>query len=192
MKQWVYGKNVVRQLLNEKKKIYEIWIAEGNRDKELEALIKRSGVSMKVMGRKQMDAKLEGRHQGIAACIDAYKTYELEEVLQAIPEGKLPLLIMLDGLEDPHNLGAILRTADAVGADGVIIGKNRSVGLTPTVAKVSTGAIDTVKVSVVTNLTKTLQSLKTKGYWVIGADMDRSQDYRSAQYDVPIVLVRCV
>ena len=189
MTQWVYGKNVVRQLLNDQKKIYEIWIAEGSRDKELEALIKQAKIPVKVMGRKQMDARLEGRHQGFAACIDEYKTYEIDEVLQAVPEGKLPLLIMLDGIEDPHNLGAILRTADAVGADGVIIGKNRSVGLTPTVAKVSTGAIDTVKVSVVTNLSKTLQYLKTKGFWVIGADMDRSQDYRSAHYDVPIVLV---
>lgn len=189
MTQWVYGKNVVRQLLNDQKKIYEIWIGEGSRDKELEAMIKQSKVPVKFLSRKQMDAKLAGRHQGIAACIDAYKTYDIEEMLAAIPDGKLPLLILLDGMEDPHNLGAILRTADAVGADGIIIGKNRSVGLTPTVAKVSTGAIDTVKVSVVTNLSKTLQYLKTKGYWVVGADIEHSQDYRSGHYDVPIVLV---
>ena len=189
MTQWVYGKNVVRQLLSDEKKIYEVWMAEGTQDKELETLIKQSKVPIKMMSRKQMDNKLEGRHQGIAAKIDEYKTYEIDEVVNAVPEGKLPLLIMLDGLEDPHNLGAILRTADAIGADGVIIGKNRSVSLTPTVAKVSTGAIDTVKVSVVTNLSKTLQYLKTKGYWVVGADMDHSKDYRQGQYDVPIVLV---
>lgn len=92
---------------------------------------------------------LSGNHQGIAAKIDDYKTYELEEILESVPKGKMPLLVLLDGLEDPHNLGAILRTCDCVGVDGVIIGKHRNVKLTPTVAKVSTGAIDTVKVSMV-------------------------------------------
>ncbi len=90
------------------------------------------------------------------------KHMNLMSFLESIPKGKTPLLVMLDGLEDPHNLGAILRTCDCVGVDGVIIGKHRNVKLTPTVAKVSTGAIDTVKVSMVTNLAQSIKYLKNR------------------------------
>ncbi len=189
MGQFVYGKNVVRQLLEDEKKIYEVILMEGFRDKELEDVIKSNNIKCTYMNRKKMDAKLEGNHQGVAAFIDEYKTYSIDEIVDAIPEGKMPLLVMLDGLEDPHNLGAILRTCDCIGVDGVIIGKHRSASLTPTVAKVSTGAIDSVKVACVTNLSKTLQQLKTKGFWVAGADIENAQDYRSPAYDSPLVLV---
>lgn len=190
MTQYVYGKNVVKQLLNDHKKIYEILMAEGSKDAALEAEIKGAKIPLKVMGKKKMDSLLQAQnHQGIAALIDDYKTYELEELLEAIPRDKTPLLVMLDGLEDPHNLGAILRTCDCVGVDGVIIGKHRNVKLTPTVAKVSTGAIDTVKVSMVTNLAQSIKYLKKQGYWIVGADLDKSRDYREGQYDVPLVLV---
>lgn len=190
MTQYVYGKNVVKQLLSEDKKIYEIMMAEGVKDAALEADIKAQKIPCKVMGKKKMDQLLQAQnHQGIAALIDDYKTYELEEILEGIPKGKMPLLVMLDGLEDPHNLGAILRTCDCVGVDGVIIGKHRNVKLTPTVAKVSTGAIETVKVSVVTNLAQSLKYLKKQGYWIAGAGFENSRDYREGQYDVPLVLV---
>lgn len=188
--QYVYGKNVVKQLLADRKKIYEILIMEGLKDKELEATVKKSGVPFKVVGKRKMDQLLNAsNHQGIAASIDDYKMYSLDEILDSIPQGKLPLLVMLDGLEDPHNLGAILRTCDCIGVDGVIIGKHRSVQLTPTVAKVSTGAIDTVKVAAVTNLVQTIDTLKAKGFWVAGAEYENSRDYRQGQYDVPLLLV---
>lgn len=152
--------------------------------------LKQRHLTIRSMPRKQMDRLLKTEHhQGIAACIDDYKTYSLEELLETIPEGKTPFLIMLDNLEDPHNLGAILRTCDAVGADGVILAKNRSVSLNPTVAKVSTGAIDTVKVAVVNNLSQTLVRLKEKGFWAVGADLEQSIDYREADFTVPLVLV---
>ncbi len=190
MSQYVYGKNVVRQLISDNKKIHEIILMEGLKDKELEKMIRQSGVPLRVMNRRQMDKLLNAsNHQGIAASIDDYKTYTIDEMIEAIPKGKLPLLIMLDGLEDPHNLGAILRTADCINADGIIIGKHRSVQLTPTVAKVSTGAIDTVKVASVTNLSKTLVQLKKQGFWAVGADIENARDYREGQYDVPLVLV---
>lgn len=190
MTQYVYGKNVIRQLLGEQKKIYEIIIAEGLVDRALENDIRKANIPFKTMSKKKMDQFLQtGNHQGIAAKIDDYKTYELDEILAAIPKGKLPLLVMLDGLEDPHNLGAILRTCDCVGVDGVIIGKHRNVKLTPTVAKVSTGAIDTVKVAMVTNLVQSLKYLKQQGFWVAGADFENSCDYREGRYDMPLVLV---
>ena len=189
MTQYVYGKNVIRQLLSEDKKIYEVIMVEGTKDNELSAMIKTKQIPCKVMGRKKMDAMLQGNHQGFAALIDEYKTYELDELLESVPKGKLPLFVMLDGLEDPHNLGAILRTCDCVGVDGVIIGKHRNVKLTPTVAKISTGAIDTVKVSIVTNLTQAIKTMKKQGFWVVGGDLSNSRDYREGQYDVPLLLV---
>ena len=183
MTQYVYGKNVVKQLLQEDKKIYEILMAEGMRDTALEKLIKEHKITCKILPRKKMDGMLQGNHQGIAAKIDDYKTYELLELLESIPKGKMPLFVMLDGL------GAILRTCDCVGVDGVIIGKHRNVGLTPTVAKVSTGAIDTVKVAMVTNLAQYIKYLKKQGFWIVGTDFENSRDYREGQYDVPLVIV---
>ncbi|MGX8850785.1 23S rRNA (guanosine(2251)-2'-O)-methyltransferase RlmB [Amedibacillus sp. YH-ame10] len=190
MTQYVYGKNVVKQLLSDDKKIYEIVMFEHMNDAEFELEIKKHNIPLKKMGRKKMDQLLQAsNHQGIAAKIEDYKTYEIEDILADIPKGKTPLLVMLDGLEDPHNLGAILRTCDCVGVDGVIIGKHRNVKLTPTVAKVSTGAIDTVKVAMVTNLAQSLKYLKKQGYWIAGADFDNSVDYRQGRYDMPLVLV---
>ena len=105
MSQYVYGKNVVRQLIREQKKIYEIVRSSGLHDKELERLISQCGIPCKEISRKEMDAMFRGVvHQGIAAHIEDYKTYSIEEILACVPQGKTPLLVMLDGLEDPHNL----------------------------------------------------------------------------------------
>ncbi len=190
MTQYVYGKNTVKQLLKEEKKIYEVLLVEGLQDKEMNDLLHKRRVKVVMFTRKQMDKKFkEVRHQGVAALIDDYKTYDIDTILAAIPQGKTPLLVLLDGLEDPHNLGAILRSCDCAGVDGVILSKHRNVKLTPTVAKVSTGAIDTVKVAIVTNLVQTIKQLKEKGFWVVGADLCEAKDYREGHYDVPCVLV---
>jgi len=128
------------------------------------------------------------RHQGVVAEVDPYRLYSVDEIVQNVSEDGKGLIIMLDELEDPHNLGAILRTADAIGATGVIFKKTNAVGLTPTVAKVSAGAIDTVKCASVTNLSRTLEDLQKKGWWAVGTDMD-GQDYRSVKYDFNTVLI---
>ena len=178
MTQYVYGKNVVKQLLQDGKPIHEVLIQEGIRDTALEGEIKKRRIPVKVLGRKKMDQLLNGNHQGIAACIDDYKTWELEELLESVPQGKQPLLVMLDGLEDPHNLGAIIRTANLAGAHGVIIPKRRSVGLTSTVAKTSAGALNYTPVAKVTNLVRTIEELKEKGIWFVCADMGGESMYR--------------
>lgn len=191
MANYSYGKNVIRQLLMDNKKIFKIYMQEGFKDPQIESLIRKKNLPVEILNKQKMSKMFDTTsHQGIAASIEEYKTYTVDEILASIPKGKLPLLVMLDGLEDPHNLGAILRTCDCIGADGVIIAKNRSVQLTPTVAKVSTGAIDTVKTAVVTNLSQTIEQLKQKGFWVAGADGDaKASDYRALKYDVPLVLV---
>lgn len=190
MAQYVYGKNVVMQMMQQPSDVLELYLAEGMSTKPLSELLANKTYPVRFVTRNQLE-RLAGtpKHQGMVAKIKDYKIYSIAEILRAVPSGKQPLLVMLDGLEDPHNLGAILRTCDCVGADGVIIGKHRSIGLTPTVAKVSTGAIHTVKVAQVTNLTQTLHELKREGFWVCGADMTNALDYRDADYRIPLVLV---
>lgn len=187
MAQFVYGKNVVKQILMDRSKTRGILLAGD--DKDIEKLAARNNVQIRKVDRKTL-TKITGtdRHQGVAAEIEPYKTYSVEDLMHNVPKGEHGLIILLDELEDPHNLGAVLRTADAVGATGVIFKKTHAVGLTPTVAKVSVGAIDTVKCAAVTNLSRTIDELKKNGWWVVGTDMD-GQDYRSVGYDMNTVLI---
>ncbi len=165
MKQYIYGKNTVMEALKGSN-VYTVYMQNNNKDKKVIDFCRKRKIPLEFVDKTYFDKHI-GKvvHQGIMASVESYRYYTIDEILDAIPEGKMPLLLMLDGLEDPHNLGAILRTCDAVGVDGVIIGKNRSVSLNGTVAKVSTGAIDHVKVAQVTNLTRTLEDLKTKSFW---------------------------
>lgn len=191
MRQYIYGKNTVMESLKGDKPVYQIYLMKNVKDEKLLSLAQKRNVNINFVAHKGVLNDLVGNvvHQGIVAQVEGYDYFEIDQILKAIPEGKQPLLLMLDGLEDPHNLGAMLRTCDAVEVDGVIIGKNRSVGLTPTVAKVSTGAIDHVKVAQVTNLSRTLEDLKKQGFWVVGCDLHESQDYRAIDYNMPVVIV---
>lgn len=183
---YIYGKNPVRQLFLEHKEVKSILLAV--KDKEIEALAQRNHVKIQHTDKKNL-SKITGseKHQGICAEVNDYKTYSLEEIMK-VEEGKQGLLVLLDELEDPHNLGAILRSCDAAGANGVIFKKTHAVGLTPTVAKVSAGAIDTVKCATVTNLSRAIETLKDNGWWIVGTDMN-GVDYRSLKYDFNCVLV---
>ncbi|GFI41323.1 23S rRNA (guanosine(2251)-2'-O)-methyltransferase RlmB [Thomasclavelia cocleata] len=190
MKQYIYGKNTILEALRGEKSVYTVYIQNNLKDNKIIELCKRKKVRFELVDKSEFIKKLGNvKHQGIMAEVKEYRYYSIDEILNSIPEGKTPLLLMLDGLEDPHNLGAILRTCDALGVDGVIIGKNRSVGLNGTVAKVSTGAIDYVKVAQVTNLTRTLEDLKKRSFWIVGCDLDQSQDYRQVDYNLPLVIV---
>ena len=190
MKQYIYGKNTILEALKGEKSIYTVYIQDSIKDNRIIELCKKKKISIKIIDKSEFIKKLGNvRHQGVMAEVEEYRYYSVGEILASIPSGKMPLLLMLDGLEDPHNLGAILRTCDAIGVDGVIIGKNRSVGLNGTVAKVSTGAIDHVKVAQVTNLTRTLEDLKKHSFWVVGCDLDNAQDYRQIDYNMPLVIV---
>ena len=190
MEQYIYGKNTVLEALKGDKEVYKLYLLKNAVDNKIIKKRKKKHIEYIVTDKQEL-YNLVGKvvHQGIVAKVKGYDYTPLNEILASVPKGKQPLLLMLDGLEDPHNLGAILRTCDAIGVDGVIIGKNRSVGLTSTVAKVSTGAIDYVKVAQVTNLTRTLEYLKKEGFWVVGCDLNESQDYRALDYNMPLVIV---
>lgn len=186
MTQILYGRQVARQVLKENRGVKKLYLQSAM--PELEALARNAGVPVVYTDRKKLNRIAESEHhQGVAVEIEPYQTVSLQELIDH-KNGKYGLLILLDEIEDPHNLGAVLRTADAVKADGVIFKKTHSAGLTPTVAKVSAGAIDTVKCAAVTNLTAALKELKKQGYWAVGADMD-GVDYRSLEYDFHTVLI---
>lgn len=185
---YIYGKNAVNERLR-KEGGSELLVQEGSKNEAIERVAKQNRIKVRYISKKEMDKLCQGNHQGVALAVEEYKMYSLADLINQKPNGEYPLLVMLDSLEDPHNLGAILRTCDAIGADGVIIGKHRSVGLTSTVAKVSTGAIEHVKVAAVTNLRSALDELKEAGYWVIGTDAHEAIDYRDVRCDMPLVVV---
>ena len=128
-------------------------------------------------------------HQGFVAISKDLETVTLEELIKGAKSSTYPLLLMLDGIEDPQNLGAIVRTADALGVDGVIIKKRGEAPLNATVSKVSTGAINWVKVAAVTNLNQAIATLKDQGYWIVASDGEAKQDYDQVDYKCPICLI---
>ena len=185
MSEYIFGKNVVKEALNYPERIEEIYLLE--RNTEFITLVKQNKVKFCIISQAEMDKKVSGIHQGVVALVKDYPYYPLSDIIKS---EKKSLIIALDGLEDPHNLGAILRTCEAAGVDGVILPKNRSVKLNNTVAKVSAGAIEYVKVVEVVNLTQTLKQLKDKGYWIVGAERSpKSSSMWELQYDMPIILV---
>lgn len=168
--------------------VNKLILNKSNPWKEGETLAIEHRIPVEYIDAKKMDQLAQGNHQGAMIEIDDFKTYTLSEILASAKEDTI--LVLLDGLEDPHNLGAILRSADAAGIDGIILPKHRSVSLTPTVAKVSTGAIDTVKTTEVTNLNQTIKDLKKLGFWIYGTDMGKGAvDYRTVDYKGKIALV---
>ena len=131
-----------------------------------------------------------GPHQGVAARLRGFAYLELETLLErAKASGRPPLLVVLDGLQDPHNLGAILRSADALGAHGVVLPKDRSVGVTPAVARASAGAVEHVPIARVTNLSRALEAMKEAGLWIAAADPDGDQPLWGARLDGPLGVV---
>jgi 23S rRNA (guanosine2251-2'-O)-methyltransferase len=189
----IIGKNPVLEALKSGREINKIWIAEGSQRGQMQSVIqlaKQAGVLIQYIPRKKMDQMVEGNHQGVVAQVAAYRYYELDDLFKnAEQSGEPPFLIILDEIEDPHNLGSIMRTADAVGAHGIIIPKRRAVGLTATVAKASTGAIEYIPVARVTNLARTVDELKERGVWIVGTDAKGEQDYRSLDGTMSLALI---
>ena len=188
------GRNAVTEALRAGRGINTILLADGDREgqvSEITALAKERGIILQFVERSKIESIAGGlRHQGVLAYVAPVAYAELEDILaKAEAAGEPPFLLLLDELEDPHNLGALLRTADATGVHGVLIPKRRSVPLTATVAKTSAGAVEYVPVARIGNISQTLKALKEKGFWVAGADMDGSQNYYEADLTGPLVLV---
>ncbi|MCT4663390.1 MAG: 23S rRNA (guanosine(2251)-2'-O)-methyltransferase RlmB [Tissierellales bacterium] len=179
---FIYGRNAVIEVLKTGRPVDQLIIVNGNLQgsiKQIVAMAKEKKILVKYVPRTKLDEMAEGKnHQGVIAKVAAHQYSELKDIFAlAEKKGEAPFIIILDGIEDPHNLGAILRTAECAGAHGVIVAKRRAVGLTEVVAKTAAGAIEHIPVVKATNIVQTIQSLKEKGVWIYGADMDGEKQF---------------
>ena len=171
----VYGRNVIKEV--DKKKIRKIYISS----KELIPYLKEEKLKFDIVPKQRLDQMVKGNHQGIVIDIYDYEYYSLDDI-------DSDFIVMLDHLEDPHNFGAIIRTCECAGVKNIIIPKDRSVTVNDTVVKVSVGAIEHVKIIMVSNLVNAINKLKDKGYFIYSADMD-GVDYRKETYPTKKVLI---
>lgn len=179
----IEGRNAVIEAFRSGKTIDKLYILDGCQDGPVSTIrreAKKQGCLVKFVSRERLDQMSEtGKHQGVIAIAAAYKYSEMDDIFElARARDEDPFVFILDGIEDPHNLGAIIRTANLSGAHGVIIPKNRAVGLTATVAKASAGALNYTPVVKVTNIAKTIDELKDKGLWFACADMGGTTMYK--------------
>jgi len=173
----IEGRNAVLEAFRSGKTVDRLFVLDGCQDGPVLTIkreAKKQDTMIKYVDKERLDQMSEtGHHQGVIAVCAAYDYSEMEDIFAlAEKKGEPPFVVILDNIEDPHNLGAIIRTANLVGAHGVIIPKNRAVGLTSTVARTSAGAINYTPVVKVTNIAKTIEELKEKGLWFVCADMD--------------------
>ena len=181
----VYGRNVAKEILKKNKKIEKIILQEGFDDKEINLLIQKGNFKIEIRQKREIDRLADGVHQGIILYIPDYKYKELREVLAKEPQ----FIVLLDHLEDPHNLGAIIRTCEAAGVDAIVMPKDRQVMINSTVMKTSVGTLDNMDIVAVTNLVQTIEELKKNGFWVVGTALENSVDYREIDYSGKIALV---
>lgn len=190
----IEGRNAVTEALRSGRTINKIFLADGDTDRSLgrlAAMAKDAGaVVVRIDRRKLNDMSPTGAHQGIIASVAAHDYATLDDIFAVAEErGEAPLIVVCDELSDPHNLGAILRTAECAGAHGVIIPKRRSVALTAVVAKASAGAIEYMKVARVSNVAATLRELKSRGVWVFGTAADGTTALYEADLKGPAAVV---
>jgi 23S rRNA (guanosine2251-2'-O)-methyltransferase len=181
----VYGRNVALEVLKKPKNVQKVLLQDGFDDKKILTLLEKSKIPVFIKPKKEIDHLAEGVHQGIILYVRDYQYYPLADIVNE----DASFLVILDHLEDPHNFGAIIRTCEAAGVDGIIIPKDRQVQVNATVMKTSVGTLDTMKISQVANLSSTIDYLKKNDFWVVGTALEDSVDYRSIDYSGKIALV---
>jgi len=185
----------VREALEAGRAFDRIVIAKGRQDTRAEEIVQMArakGIAVRFEERSQIDRLANSKdHQGVVALVAATPVATLESILELAnsSKGQMGLIVLLDGVEDPHNLGAIVRTALAAGAHGVVIPERRAVGLTDTVARASAGALAHLPVAKVTNLARTMEELKEAGYWLVGLDETAEKSYTEVDYSSPTGIV---
>lgn len=190
---YIVGKNAVIEALKSERDVNKILIAEGSQKGQMQTVIglaKSENVLVQFVPKKKLDTLVDANHQGVVAQVAAYQYAEIDDLFAlAEKRNEAPFFMLLDEIEDPHNLGSVMRTADAVGAHGIIIPRRRAVGLTATVAKASTGAIEHIPVVRVTNMARAIDELKERGVWIAGTDAKGKEDYRQFDGTMPLGLV---
>ncbi len=182
----VYGRNVATAYLQQPQKVRKVYVQEGFRDETLNRLLHQVSLPVTFCDKKQLDGMANGLHQGIVLEVEDYRYVPLSHFWQE----ENSFLLLLDHIEDPHNLGAIIRTAEAAGVDGVVLPKDRSASINATVVKTSVGTTLEVPICQVVNLRDTIQALKEHGYWIVGTTLSaNSQDYQTIDYCGKVAIV---
>jgi len=194
MKEKLAGVNSIMEALRGRRRVHKIYIQEGRGGKRMEELIAlagRRGVFLQYVEKSTLDTMFtQGNHQGVIAQVDVYEYASIEEVLEyAAVRGEAPLVLMLDGIEDPQNLGSIIRTAECAGVHGIIIPRHNATEVTAAVSRASAGAVEHMRLVMETNLVSCINKLKKQGLWVIAVDMDGQQNYFATALPSPTVLV---
>lgn len=184
------GRHPVASALDAGRPVNKVLIAEGTESglQHIVAKARERGIVVQFVPRNRLDAIVDGVHQGVVAYVAPYDYVDIEDILIRETD-QSPLIVVLDGVTDPHNLGAIIRTAEAAGAKGVVIGKHRAAPVTETVAKAAAGALEYMPVARVSNIAQTLKRLKDEGYWVVGAAPDASERLTDVDYKGKTVVV---
>ena len=182
---YVTGKNVAKEVLKSNIKIYKALILNDFNDKNIIFDLQKRNIEIKRLSKFELSKVDDSNNQGIILDIENFKYSDIDELLV----NEKPFIVILDHLEDPHNFGAIIRTCETAGVDGIIITKDRSVEVNGTVVKTSAGAVTNMKICSVTNLNNTIEYLKKKGLWIIGTDMENSTNYNNLDYNMPLALV---
>lgn len=192
MNEYIPGRNGVAEALKAGRSFIKLYVGEGKVEGSLKEILgkaKEAGVPVQRVPKKKLDELYHGNHQGVIGAVAAYEYAEIDDMLSAAAaRGEDPFLLMLSEVEDPHNLGAIMRTAEIAGAHGIIIPKNNSVGLNATVAKIAAGAAEYLPVARVANLVQAAKELKEKGLWVYGAAMEGTSIWQQ-EMKGPVLLV---
>ena len=182
----VYGRNVAKDLLKKNKKVRKIIIQDDFSDKELISLMENYKLEVKTLSKKEMDHLCSGLHQGIILDIPDYSYVNFNDFIEHSDDD---FIVLLDHLEDPHNLGAIIRTCEAAGVKTIILPKDRQVLINSTVMKTSVGTLDNMQIVLVSNLVNAIKRLKENNYWIVGTALENSVDYREIDYHGKIALV---
>ena len=184
----IYGRNPVKEALRSKR-VKTVYLLNGFSNNEVLSLVNENHIQPQYKSMKEMDSMCDGVHQGVAAIIKEYEYFSLDSILERAKKLERSVLVILDGINDPHNLGAILRCCDVFNVSGVLIPKHNQVPLNATVAKTSAGAINYVPVALVGNLNQTIAKLKEAGYWIVSTDGSATIDYQTIKYDFNVALV---
>jgi 23S rRNA (guanosine2251-2'-O)-methyltransferase len=189
----IFGINAVTEALKAQRRAFEwVGVATERKDIRLQRLIqdcRKNNIPVRLLPRVELDRMAaSGSHQGVVAVTSSKQYNDLDDLI-AFKRGDYALIVVLDGVEDPHNLGAILRTADAAGADGVVIPERRAAGITGTVVKSSAGASEHLPIAKVTNIARTLEDLKAQNIWTVGLDERGAQSYESLDYKMDCAIV---
>ena len=187
-KQLAYGRNNVLACFDAGI-VLEVFLQEGFKDEKIEKIARKQNLNITYLKKKELNDLTGGNHQGVAAEVKSFRYLTIEEVLIAASKVSNPIILIVDEIKDPHNLGAIIRSAEAFGVTGIIMKKDRQVGITPTVMKVATGAQNNILISQVVNLNQALLKLKKAGFWIVSTDLGATKNVGELNFDFKTALI---